>query len=154
MPLAVGGVSVVVTLALIYGVAQVTAMSVFVLNITTLLGVGIAIDYSLLVVSRFREEMDHLPKDEAIAATVATAGRTIFFSGLTSAVGFSGLFLFEFMMLRSIGIGGIIVVLLSLVLALTLLPALGRRASRGPGLFLVRCVSFGPGQKTQAPETN
>ena len=124
LPLAMGGLAVAVTLALIYGVAQLTDMSIFVLNITTLLGVGIAIDYSLLVVSRFREELLSRPRDEAVAVTVATAGRTLFFSGVTSAAGFSGLFLFEYMMLRSLGVGGILVVLLSMALSLTLLPAL------------------------------
>ncbi len=124
LPLAMGGLAVAVTLALIYGVAQLTDVSIFVLNITTLLGVGIAIDYSLLVVSRFREELLSRPRDEAVAVTVATAGRTLFFSGLTSAAGFSGLFLFEYMMLRSLGVGGILVVLLSMALSLTLLPAL------------------------------
>ena len=124
LPLAMGGLAVAVTLALIYGVAQLIDVSIFVLNITTLLGVGIAIDYSLLVVSRFREELLSRPRDEAVAVTVATAGRTLFFSGLTSAAGFSGLFLFEYMMLRSLGVGGILVVLLSMALSLTLLPAL------------------------------
>ena len=124
LPLAMGGLAVAVTLALIYGVAQLIDVSIFVLNITTLLGVGIAIDYSLLVVSRFREELLSRPRDEAVAVTVATAGRTLFFSGLTSATGFSGLFLFEYMMLRSLGVGGILVVLLSMALSLTLLPAL------------------------------
>ena len=124
LPVAMGGISVAVSLALIYGLAHVTDMSIFVLNVTTLLGLGIAVDYSLLVVSRFREELREHPRDEAVAVTVATAGRTLFFSGVTSALGFSGLFLFKFMMLRSLGIGGILVVVLSMMLALTLLPAL------------------------------
>ena len=105
-------------------------MSIFVLNLATLLGLGLGVDYSLLMTSRFREEL-------ALAAgrpgpgrrmrsgsTVATAGRAVFFSGLTVLLGLLGLVLFEFMILRSVGIAGAIVVGLAVASALTLLPAL------------------------------
>ncbi len=125
IPVIMGVVSVTITLAFIYFVAQVTEVSVFALNITSFLGLGIAIDYSLFIVSRYREEAAHLGwGKEAIAKTVATAGVAITFSAVTTILGLSGLFLFKFMMLSSIGLGGIGVILVSLLMALTLMPAL------------------------------
>lgn len=123
LPVAVGALSVVITLALIYLLTLVTPMSIFVLNIATFLGLGLAVDYSLLVVTRFREELAHRPVAEAVGVTVNTAGRAILFSALTSIIGLSGLLLFDFMMLRSLGIGGVLVVATSMLIALTLLPA-------------------------------
>src|SRR4051812_2682733 len=130
IPLIVGGTAVVVALAAISIVAGLTPMSIFVLNLATLLGLGLGVDYSLLMTSRFREEMAaHAAEDpatrvaRAVEATVATAGRAVFFSGLTVLLGLAGLVLFEFMILRSVGIAGAIVVLLAGSAALTLLPA-------------------------------
>jgi RND superfamily putative drug exporter len=128
VPLAVGGAAVVVALALIFLVASATPMSIFVLNLATLLGLGLGVDYSLLMTNRFREELDarsgadRVP--DAVRATVSTAGRAVFFSGLTVLLGLLGLVLFEFMILRSVGIAGAIVVALAVASALTLLPAL------------------------------
>ena len=115
VPLAVGGAAVLVALAAIFVVASFMPMSVFVLNLATLLGLGLGVDYSLLMTSRFREELaarggreEDVP--DAVRATVATAGRAVFFSGLTVLLGLLGLVLFEFMILRSVGIAGAIVV--------------------------------------------
>src|SRR3954452_24824548 len=130
IPLIVGGTAVVVALASIAIVAGLTPMSIFVLNLATLLGLGLGVDYSLLMTSRFREELAARASDDpqvrvarAVEATVATAGRAVFFSGLTVLLGLAGLVLFEFMILRSVGIAGAIVVLLAASAALTLLPA-------------------------------
>lgn len=128
VPLVVGGSAVVVALAVIFAVASVTPMSIFVLNLATLLGLGLGVDYSLLLTSRFREELAVRPDGpdrigEAVVATVATAGRAVLFSGLTVLLGLLGLVLFDFMILRSIGIAGAIVVGLAVASALTLLPA-------------------------------
>ncbi len=124
LPLAVGGGAVVVSLAIIWAVASVTQMSIFVLNLATLLGLGLGVDYSLLMTSRFREELRRRGSVEAaVRVTVATAGRAVFFSGLTVLLGLSGLILFEFPILRSVGIAGAIVVGLAVASALTLLPA-------------------------------
>ena len=139
VPLVVGGATVIVALAGIFVVASFTPMSIFVLNLATLLGLGLGVDYSLLLTSRFREELalrpdgpDRVP--DAVRVTVATAGRAIFFSGLTVLLGLLGLVLFEFMILRSVGIAGAIVVGLAVASALTLLPAiltiLGPRVDR------------------------
>jgi putative drug exporter of the RND superfamily len=130
VPLVVGGSSVLVALGAIFLVASVTPMSIFVLNLATLLGLGLGVDYSLLLTSRFREELAKREPDEpsrvreAVRLTVATAGRAVFFSGLTVLLGLLGLVLFEFMILRSVGIAGAIVVALAVLAALTLLPAL------------------------------
>jgi putative drug exporter of the RND superfamily len=128
LPLIVGGTAVVVALAAIFGVASLTPMSIFVLNLATLLGLGLGVDYSLLMTSRFREELAlrHGPTRvaDAVRLTVATAGRAVFFSGITVLLGLLGLVLFEFMILRSVGIAGAVVVALAVAAALTLLPAL------------------------------
>jgi RND superfamily putative drug exporter len=129
LPLAVGGAAVVTALAGIFLVANAIPMSIFVLNLATLLGLGLGVDYSLLMTSRFREELarrEWRPErvEDAIGATVATAGRAVFFSGVTVLLGLLGLVLFEFMILRSVGVAGAIVVGLAVAAALTLLPAL------------------------------
>ena len=124
LPMAMGIVSVVITFALMYILGQYTDMSIFVLNIASFLGLGMAIDYSLLMVSRYREELPRRGVEEAIAVTCATAGKAIVFSAVTSVIGLSGLLFFQFMMLRSLGIGGITVILFSLLLALSLIPAM------------------------------
>ena len=124
-------------------------MSVFVLNLATLLGLGLGVDYSLLMTSRFREELAHRDGPdrvaEAVRVTVATAGRAVFFSGLTVLLGLLGLVLFRFMILRSVGIAGAIVVGLAVAAALTLLPAglaiVGTRIDR----LAVRRVTVTPG---------
>src|SRR6478752_8400521 len=107
VPLVVGGATVIAALAGIFVVASLMPMSIFVLNLATLLGLGLGVDYSLLMTSRFREELalqpdgpDRVPT--AVRITVATAGRAVFFSGLTVLLGLLGLVLFEFMILRSV----------------------------------------------------
>src|SRR5690606_24725007 len=101
---------------------------IFVLNLATLLGLGLGVDYSLLMTSRFREELARRQGPdrvtEAVRVTTATAGRAVFFSGLTVLLGLLGLVLFEFRVLRSVGIAGAGVVGLAVAAALTLLPAL------------------------------
>ncbi len=142
VPLAVGGAAVVVALAVVFFLAGTIPMSIFVLNLATLLGLGLGVDYSLLMTSRFREELARRAGWEAIEddaaraaarkaaiegavrATVATAGRAVFFSGLTVLLGLVGLILFQFMILRSVGIAGAVVVGLAVLAAVTLLPAL------------------------------
>jgi RND superfamily putative drug exporter len=139
IPLVVGGSAVVLALGVVHLLATLTPMSIFVLNLTTLLGLGLGIDYSLLVTSRFREELARRGDtpdavERALVITVATAGRAVFFSGLTVLIGLLGLAFFDFMMLRSVGIAGAIVVGLGVAAALTLLPAvlaiLGPRIDR------------------------
>lgn len=140
LPVSMGLLSVSTTLALVFLMAQVTDMSVLTLNIATFLGLGMAVDYSLLMVTRFREEIGAATNGvqdgaaaiaTAVSVTMQTSGKAIAFSAGTSVIALSGLLFFDFMMLRSLGVGGITVILFSMLIALTLLPALfavlGRR---------------------------
>ena len=125
LPAFVGGFAVVIALALIFGLGHLTPLSIFVLNITTLFGLGLGVDYSLFMVSRFREELAHGRSiEDAVVLTVATAGRAVAFSGITVSIGLLGLVFFHINMLHSVGLGGMLVVLLAVLAALTLLPAL------------------------------
>ena len=124
MPLLVAGLSIPTALALIYIAAQHTEMSIFVLNIATMLGLALAIDYSLFLVSRFREELAKgRDAGQAVERAVATSGKAVAFSGTAVAIGLAGLLLLKAPALGSIGLGGAIVVLCSVVYALTFLPA-------------------------------
>ncbi|CAA9456377.1 MAG: Uncharacterized RND family transporter [uncultured Rubrobacteraceae bacterium] len=134
VPVLIGGASVLTALATLYFVTGFYDMSVFTLTLSTMLGLGLGIDYALFFVSRFREELEHYPPAEAVPRTAATAGRSIFFSGTAVLIGLSGLLFFPFMFMRSIGVAGVVVVFVSVLAALTLLPALlgvlGQRINR------------------------
>ncbi|MGB3952113.1 MAG: MMPL family transporter [Solirubrobacterales bacterium] len=124
LPLLVGGITIPVTFALIGFYDGITDLSVFALNLTTGLGLGLAIDYSLLIVSRFREELAAgADTTAAVKRTVATAGRTVVFSSLTVAGSAAALTIFPLKFLYSMGLGGATVALTSAAVALTLLPA-------------------------------
>src|SRR5215212_2443133 len=122
VPVLIGGASVLTALAVLYFVTGFYDMSVFTLTLSTMLGLGLGIDYALFFVSRFREELEVYPTAEAVPRTVGTAGRSIFFSGTAVLIGLSGLLFFPFMFMRSIGVAGVVVVFVSA--ALTLLPAI------------------------------
>ena len=124
VPVLIGGASVVVALSALYFLAGVYDMAVFVLTISTMLGLGLGIDYALFAVSRFREELDHHQVSEAVPRTVETAGKSIFFSGTAVLTGLMGLLFFPYMFMRSIGAAGSLVVFVSVTAALTLLPAI------------------------------
>jgi RND superfamily putative drug exporter len=131
-PLLVAVVAVAGALLILLGVSEVTEVSVYSVNVITMLGLGLAVDYSLLVLSRFREERAAgLELPAAIERTLATAGRTVAFSGLTVAASLGGLLAFAEPFLRSLAWGGIGVVLVAMLAAVTLVPALlglwGRR---------------------------
>ncbi len=125
VPVIGGGMAVTVTLGIFWLLGQVLDISVFALNVATLLGLAVGIDYALFMVGRFREELAAgRTVAEAVETTVATAGRSIFFSGITVVVGLLGLMSIPYMSMRSMGLGGALVVLVSVLAALTLLPAL------------------------------
>jgi RND superfamily putative drug exporter len=124
VPVLIGGASVLTALAVLYFITGFYNMSVFTLTLSTMLGLGLGIDYALFFVSRFREELEDHVTAEAVPRTVATAGRSIFFSGTAVLIGLSGLLFFPFMFMRSIGVAGVVVVFVSVTAALTLLPAL------------------------------
>ena len=135
LPLAVGGFAIVGTLLVLRVLAEVTDVSIYALNLTTALGLGLAIDYSLFIVSRYREELraGREPAD-ALVATMRTAGRTVLFAAATIAASLLALLVFPLYFLRSFGYAGIAVVALAAIGALVVLPALlavlGRRVDR------------------------
>ena len=125
LPLVVGVLAIAVSLAIIGLLTSVTPMSIFVLNMTTMIGLGVGIDYSLLVVTRFREELGRgLRRPEAAVSTMVTAGSAVITSGLTVVVGFGALLFTPLIETRSVGLGGLIVVAVAVLLSVTLLPAL------------------------------
>ena len=136
LPLAVGTIAIFGTFAELSLLGSATDVSVFAINLTTALGLGLSIDYALLMVSRFREELGKgADVRDAVVRTVETAGRTIVFSGLTVAVALSALLLFPLFFLRSFAYAGIGVVVIAMVSALVALPALlavlGHRVNGG-----------------------
>jgi len=136
MPLLVGVSAILGSFFVIFLITQFTGVSVFALNLITGLGLGLGIDYSLLIVNRFREEM-HSGKsiEDAIVATVKTAGKTVFYSGLTVVLTLAALILFPQMFLKSFGYAGVTVVVMAVLGALIALPALlailGKRIDKG-----------------------
>ena len=140
MPALVGLLAMIGSLAVLRLIAEVAEVSIFAVNVVSLIGIGLAIDYALFVISRFREELALLPDGPdaagtAIRRTLATAGRTVLFSGLTVAAAMSSLLIFPQTFLRSMGYGGMAAVLIAMLAALTMLPALlvvlGRRVDGG-----------------------
>ncbi|HET9050621.1 MAG TPA: efflux RND transporter permease subunit [Candidatus Dormibacteraeota bacterium] len=125
LPLAAGALSIVTTFIGLRAINAATPLSIFALNLVTGLGLGLAIDYGLLIVTRYREEaVEHGYGAEALRRTIATAGRTVIFSSLTVAAAVASLLVFPQRFLYSMGAGGIIVTLVSAAVAVTLTPAL------------------------------
>lgn len=125
LPIIVGVVSIVGTLALLRVISAFTDVSIFALNLTTAMGLALAIDYTLLIVSRYREEVSAgRGRPDAIVAAMATAGRTVMFSALTVGLSLSALVLFPMYFLRSFAYAGIGVVVVALIAALVLTPAM------------------------------
>ncbi len=133
LPLVIAGLAVPAALGLISLIAARFGMSIFVTNVATIIGLGLAIDYSLFFVKRFREELTHSEVQVAVRAATASAGKAVAISGTAVAVGLSSLTLFPASALRSMGVGGVVVVGCTLLFALTALPALlallGRRVN-------------------------
>ncbi len=134
VPLAFALITIPTTLGGVWIVAHTMEMATYVTNIVSLIGIAIAVDYSMLVVFRFREELERQDDPhEALLTTMATAGRATIFSGLTVAVGLALLAFMPLPFIRSMGIGGLLVPLVSVVASATLLPALlsllGRRVN-------------------------
>jgi RND superfamily putative drug exporter len=172
VPLGVGLLAIVGGLGGVFLISRFMDVSPYALNIVTLVGLGTSIDYSLFVVSRFRDELRRgLTTEAALARAMATAGRSVVFSGITVAIGLSGMLFFEGTFVSSLGVAGSIVVAIAVLYALTFLPALlailgpkvnvwrlpfpaRRSAGRGfwhalamavmrrPLLVLVPCVAF------------
>ena len=125
LPVAIGGVAILGSFTVLRLLTMATTVSIYSVNITTILGLGLGIDYGLFMVTRFREELRRQPTvEQAVARTVATAGRTVAVSGVTVAVALTSLMLFPVDFLRSMGYGGVATVAVDMLAALTVLPAL------------------------------
>ena len=143
LPLMIGALAIVGTFLLLRIGSEFGSISIFALNLTTGLGLGLAIDYSLFVVSRYREEIAKTgPGLQAMRVTMASAGRTVLFSSLTVAAALASLIVFPQRFLYSMGMGGALVALLAALIALTVLPAvlalLGTRVNAWSPRFLQR----------------
>ena len=145
LPLVLGFVSVIVTGALIYFLSLQLETSVFVTNMASMIGIGVAIDYSLFILARYREERARgLDQDAARAEALSTSGLAVAFSGLAVIVSLAGLWMVDNQALRSMALGAMTVVAISILTAVTLLPALiamlGDRVL--PGGFVARALAF------------
>ena len=137
LPLAIGGIAILGSFTALRLLTLGTAVSLYSINITTILGLGLAIDYGLFMVGRFREELGRQDSVEAaVARTMATAGRTVAVSGITVATALASLMLFPEVFLRSMGYGGVATVLVDMLAAVTVLPAL--LAALGPRVNALR----------------
>jgi trehalose monomycolate/heme transporter len=125
LPVAIGGIAILGSFTVLRLITMATTVSIYSLNITTILGLGLGIDYGLFMVTRFREELHRQPTvEQAVARTVATAGRTVAVSGVTVAAALTSLMLFPEDFLRSMGYGGVATVAVDVLAALIVLPAL------------------------------
>jgi putative drug exporter of the RND superfamily len=146
VPVVVGFIAIEITMGVIALLAGITPMSIFVLNITTMMGLGVGIDYSLLVVTRFREELDAgADRFEAAERTIRTASQAVITSGLTVIVGLGALLIVPLPETRSVGISGLVVVSVAILLSISFLPAmlaiLGKKVE-WPGFMAERLARF------------
>jgi trehalose monomycolate/heme transporter len=125
LPVMIGGLAILGSFTVLRLLTLVTPVSIYSVQITTILGLGLGIDYGLFIVTRYREELRRQPTvQQAVARTVATAGRTVVVSGVTVAVALSSLMLFPVVFLRSMGYGGVATVAVDVIAAVTVLPAM------------------------------
>jgi RND superfamily putative drug exporter len=147
VPLVVGLISITTSMAMLYGLTQLTEVSSFAQSVITMLGLGAGIDYALIMVNRFREELARgQPPREAALHTTRTAGRAVAFSGLTVAVAMTSLFVPDLNFIRSMGLGGVLTILFTVMASVTAVPALlcllGERVN-WPHRFALRATSSG-----------
>jgi uncharacterized membrane protein YdfJ with MMPL/SSD domain len=145
LPLSLGFVAVAITGAVIFFLSQALEMSIFVTNMASMLGIGVAVDYSLFVLSRYREEIRQgASEDEARQVAMRTSGLAVAFSGVTVIIALAGLFLIDSKTMHSMAVGAIVVVAIAILAAVTLLPALiktlGHRAYE-PGKVIGKVVA-------------
>jgi uncharacterized membrane protein YdfJ with MMPL/SSD domain len=138
-PVALGAVAVFLSGAVIYWLSRSFAISVYVTNMASMIGIGVAVDYSLFIVSRFRRELhDGATQDVALRRAMASSGTAVVFSGATVAVSLAALFAIDVNALRSMAVGAIVVVCISVLASVTLLPALLAAAGTRVDRFRLR----------------
>ena len=136
LPLGLAIVSIIVALGVTAVIGQYVDLIFFVTLIISMIGLAVGIDYSLIIVSRFREELGRgLNKHEAVARAGSTAGRTVFFSGVTVVVALSGMLIIPASVFQGLGIGAILVVIAAVSASLTLLPALTSDSPRSKSVI-------------------
>ena len=154
MPLVVGISAILGAFFFIYLITLVTGVSIFALNLITGMGLGLGIDYALLIVNRFREEIHHGKSvDDAIVKTVETAGKTVFYSGITVIITLASLMFFPQMFLKSFGYAGVTVVLMAILGALIPLPAILAMLGHRVDKLVVRKSAITPKEDGRWAET-
>ncbi len=148
LPLGVGVLGVATGLGFTYLLSSVLPVSVYAVNVVSMVGFSVAVDYSLFVISRFRDELAERPAEDAMARTMETAGRAVLFSGLTVAIGLLGMLCLRLQNLASMGLAGTAVVLLAVLFSLTFLPAL--LAILGPRVDALRLPFLSPVQSVRS----
>ena len=143
MPILIAVLSIVIALGIAALIGQIWQLSFFVTNVTTMIGLAVGIDYSLLIIQRYREERSRgLDKLSAIEKAGGTANRTVLFSGITVVLALIGMLLVPFSIFISVGVGAILATLVAIGAALTLLPAilglLGDRVNKGRVPFMMK----------------
>jgi RND superfamily putative drug exporter len=156
LPLALGAVAVFITGALIYLISQQMEMSVFVTNMASMVGIGVAVDYSLFILARFREEVRAgRSGDEANAEALSTSGLAVTFSGIAVVISLAGLWMIDNQALRSMALGAMVVVAIAVLVAVTLLPALirllGHRVEAGGVIWSIFGVLRHPIRRRRRP---
>ncbi|MFJ5715099.1 MMPL family transporter [Neobacillus sp. NPDC093127] len=124
LPLVIGIISILITMGTVYFFSYGADLSIFILNIVPMIGLALSIDFALLFINRYKEELQSKSIQEAIEITIATAGRSIIFSGLCVFIGLSGLWFIQIDIFQNVALGGMTVVFISALCALTFLPAL------------------------------
>jgi RND superfamily putative drug exporter len=148
LPLGVGVLGVATGLGFTYLLSRVMPVSVYAVNVVSMVGFSVAVDYSLFVISRFRDELTERSAEDALARTMETAGRAVLFSGLTVAIGLLGMLCLRLRSLASMGLAGTAVVLLAVLFSLTFLPAL--LAVLGPRVDALRLPFLSPVQSERS----
>ncbi|AZU64888.1 hypothetical protein CHR53_07530 [Neobacillus mesonae] len=124
LPLVIGVISILTTMGIVYFFSYQADLTIFILNIIPMIGLALSIDFALLFINRYKEELKQKSIQEAIEVTVATAGRSIIFSGLCVFIGLSGLWFIQIDIFQNVALGGMTVIFVSVLSALTFLPAL------------------------------
>ncbi|KAA0547348.1 MMPL family transporter [Bacillus sp. BGMRC 2118] len=124
IPLIIGVVSIIITMGIVYFLHYQYDLSIFILNIVPMIGLALSIDFALLFINRFKEEIKHSKTREAIITTITTAGRSVIFSGLCVFIGLLGLMFIQIDIFQNVAIGGMAVVFVSVLCAITFLPAI------------------------------
>jgi RND superfamily putative drug exporter len=137
IPLIVGVMTVLCSMGVLYFLGYSLNLSIFVLNVVPMIGLALGIDFALLLVNRFREEISHHPVAEAIQISVEKAGRAIIFSGICVFLGLSGLLFIQVDIFKTVAIGGMVVVLFSVISAITFLPALLSMIGHGVNRLMI-----------------